>query len=87
MTTDRITTTLTKIQFRRPFMLSGFEVPHPPGTFDLEIDNERIDGVNSITRRHVATFILITSGTGSRMVSVDPSELAAALDRDRQIVD
>ena len=86
MTNDRITTTLMQVHFKHPFLLPGFEAPHPPGTFDLEVDNEKIDGPSSIAHRHVATFIYLRDGSASRMVSVEPSELAAALERDRQIV-
>lgn len=85
MTDDRVTTTRSTVTFLHPFTLRGFDEPHPPGTFDVDIDNERIEGVSGVAHRHVATFIYLKSETGSRMVSVDPGDLNLAGERDREI--
>ena len=83
MTDDRITITRTVVTFLRPFQLSNFETPEPPGAFEVDIDNERIEGVSSVAHRHVATYIYLPGASGTRMVLVDPGELNAALERDR----
>ncbi len=82
MDDDRVTTTQTVVTFSHPFELPGLDAPQAPGTFDVDIDNERIDGGNSVVRRHVATYIYLPTTTGRRMVLVAPADLAAALDRD-----
>lgn len=83
MTDDRVTTTHTVVTFMFPFQLSGFDTPEAPGSFDVDIDSERIDGGNCVAHRHVATYIYLPNASGTRMVLVDPTDLAAALERDR----
>ena len=83
MTDDRITTTRSTATFRHRFTLPGFDAPHGPGTFDVDIDSEIIEGVNCVAHRHVATFLYLRDDNRTRLVQVDPSELAAAIDRDR----
>lgn len=85
MTDDLIFTTRSTVTFKHPFTLPGFDAPHAPGTFDVDIDNERIDYGGRIAHRHVSTFIYLRSETGSRMVSVDARDLDAAGARDREI--
>lgn len=83
MVDDRVTTTQIVVTFSHPFELPGLDAPQAPGTFDMDIDNERIDGGHSVVRRHVATYIYLPTTAGRRMVLVAPADLAAALDRDR----
>ncbi|HMG49182.1 MAG TPA: hypothetical protein VK597_01220 [Inquilinus sp.] len=83
MTMRTITTTAV---FAHPFVLSGIEGVQPPGSYDVETDEEWIDGTSPPAYRRIATMIRLAGrpGTGEtvQVVTIDPDELAAALARD-----
>jgi hypothetical protein len=59
----------------------------PAGTYRVEVEEERIDGLSFLAYRRLATFIRIPAagphGAGSSQVLlVDPKELEKALERD-----
>lgn len=85
MSDDRTLTTRSQVTFDHPFMLRGFDRPHPAGTFDVDIDSERIEGSSVVAYRHVATFIYLRDGSATRMVSVEAADLSAAREADRDI--
>jgi hypothetical protein len=73
------------VTFRHVFTLKGFERPAPPGTYRVDIEEERIDGLSFLAYRRLATFIrLPMAGHGSGSTQsflVDPKDLADAQDR------
>jgi hypothetical protein len=83
MTMRTITTTAV---FVHPFVLSGIDGVQPPGRYEVETDEEWIDGTSPPAYRRIATMIRLAGrpGTGEtvQVVTVDPDELAAALARD-----
>ena len=78
--------TSLEITFRYVFTLKGLERPAPPGTYRVDIEEERIDGLSFLAYRRLATFIrLPMTGHGSGSAQsflVDPKDLADAQDRD-----
>lgn len=78
--------TTMEITFRRPFALRGLGRAMPPGTYRVDIEEERIDGLSFLAYRRLATFIrLPVAGRGpgsTESLLVDPKELEQALARD-----
>ncbi len=78
-----------EVTFRRPFALKGVGSAVPPGTYRVEAEEERVEGLSFPARRRVATFIRLPEaghGAGSSQVlPVDPQELAKALARDAAV--
>ena len=74
------------VTFTRPFSLRGVDGIHPAGTYTVDIDEERLEALSFPAYRRVATSIFLPSQpagvTSGQLVTVDPGELEAALDRD-----
>ena len=75
-----------EITFRHPFALEGLEDAAPPGTYRVDTEEERIEGLSFLAYRRLATFIRLPMaghGSGSaQSLLVDPKELEQALARD-----
>ncbi len=75
-------TTLSSVLFARPFTLSGLEGTRPAGTYTIEIEEERLEGLSFPACRRLRTVILIPPEGRSMVlahaVPIEPSELAAA---------
>jgi hypothetical protein len=72
------------ITFNKPFLLEGIGRSLPAGSYEVITDEELIGGLSFPVYRRIATTMLVP-GEISRtveMVTVDPLELAAALDRE-----
>jgi hypothetical protein len=81
-------TTRKTVTFTRPFSLSALDDAQPSGTYTVDTDEELIDGLSFLAYRRVATLLHLPS-TSSRVgvteiVTVNPSELDAALEKDIQ---
>jgi hypothetical protein len=67
--------------FVQPFLLRVIDSVQPAGTYHVDTDEELIDGLSFLAYRRTATWIhlpAIGTKTGSsRMILVQPSELAA----------
>lgn len=74
------------VVFNRPFLLKGIDRTLPAGSYRVVTDEELIEGISFPVYRRVATMIFVsapTYGTSSiEMVTIDPLDLQAALDRD-----
>jgi hypothetical protein len=82
-----IARTLSKtVVFRRPFLLKGVDRMLPAGDYRVVTDEELIDGLSFPAYRRVATMIFVPAqshrGSSIEMVTIDPQDLQAALDRD-----
>lgn len=77
-------TTTTIVTFTRPFTLFGFDKPHPPGSFEVRTDEERLDTTFEAWLR-VGTTILLSDRWGTQSWAVDPKELQDALNRDLDV--
>ena len=82
-------TTSESITFRHCFLLKGLDKTQLPGTYEVEIEEERIDGLSFLAYRRVATFIrLPMAGRGANSIEtfrIDWSDLKAAQQRDRSV--
>lgn len=80
-------TTQSVVHFSSPFRLPGFDAPQPAGDYRVDEDQESIEGVSRLTWLRVATFIhlpaLATQGSIQQMLPIDPADLEAALEKDR----
>ncbi|UVK41043.1 hypothetical protein LHFGNBLO_002590 [Mesorhizobium sp. AR10] len=81
-------TTHSIAHFTAPFVLSGLEGKLPAGDYDIDHDEELIDGMSWLAWRHVATFIHLPARTvkspTSQLVAIDHAELETALRQDRE---
>jgi hypothetical protein len=71
--------------FKRPFLLKGIDRTLPAGSYRVVTDEELIDGISFPAYRRVATMIFVPAAPGTssvEMVTIDPLDLQAALDRD-----
>jgi hypothetical protein len=79
-------TTETTVTFRRQFTLAALEGAQPAGTYRVETDEERLEGVSFDAFQRVATMLhlpaMSTPGGRRQVVTVDPAELTAALEAD-----
>jgi hypothetical protein len=74
------------VVFCRPFLLKGIDRTVPPGEYRVVTDEELIEGISFPVYRRVSTMIFVPAqshGASSvEMVTIDPDDLQAALDRD-----
>jgi hypothetical protein len=82
-------TTRTKrktASFVHPFLLNGVGRTLPAGAYEVLTDEELIEGLSFPVYRRVSTMIIVPAPaphkTSTEMLTVDPRELQAALDRD-----
>ena len=82
-----IRTTRTTVTFRRAFVLAGLDEEQPAGVYDIETDEERLEGLSLSAYRRVQTLIHLHPKTGNpnltQTMTIDPDELDAALQRDQ----
>jgi hypothetical protein len=76
------------VVFNRPFLLKGIDRTLPAGSYRVVTDEELIEGISFPVYRRVATMIFVPAPSPARssieMVTIDPRDLQAALDRDAQ---
>jgi hypothetical protein len=75
------------VTFRRPFTLEGVDDVLAPGNYIVETDEELLAGISFPVYRRISTLLHVPGQPGdrvlARMLTVDPNELDAALERDR----
>ncbi len=79
-----IRTTRSSVTFNAPFRLKGFDRSEPPGTYEIETDEEIIEGNGPTAYRRVATLLYVHSRGMTRTVTVDPENLSDALTKDAE---
>lgn len=82
-------TTRSIAHFAAPFALGGLEGLLPAGDYDIDHDEEVIEGMSRLAWRRVATFIhlparAVKNPPTSQLVAIDYLELETALKRDRE---
>jgi hypothetical protein len=86
-----IRSTSERVTFRRAFSLKGLDGPQPAGSYQIDTDEELIDGLSFPVWRRVATTIRLPlpgHGSGSTQTfPIDPRDLAAAQARDAAAAD
>jgi hypothetical protein len=71
--------------FRRPFSLLGADRMVPAGDYRVVTDEELIEGLSFPARRVSTVIFLPGTRPGSwEMLTIDPRDLAAAQERDRE---
>jgi len=68
--------------FHAPFTLNEVTGELPAGTYDIEVDEEEIQGVERTVYRRVTTLLFAQSRGTTRTITVDPKHLDAALQKD-----
>ena len=81
MTTRTTTKTVT---FHQPFNLKGVDRLLPPANYRVVTDEDLIEGLSFPAYRRASTVIFVPaeSGCAVEMVTIDPSDLQAAIDQD-----
>ena len=81
-------TTQTVARFSSPFLLPGFDAPQPAGDYHVDEDEEAIEGISRLAWRRVGAFIHLpaigATDSTQQMVPINPADLDAALEKDRQ---
>jgi hypothetical protein len=79
-----IRTTRKIVKFGNPFTMEGVGRVLPAGNYEVVTDEELIEGVSFPVYRRVATMMLAPTQTSHsiEMLTIDPRDLAAAVERD-----
>lgn len=81
-----VRTTKKTVTFANPFTLGDFDEILPAGTYDVETDEELLEGLSFHAYRRILTLIQLPVKSGHlgllRTLTIDPNELDAALARD-----
>ena len=72
----------SNVTFQRSFVLNWNVGELPPGTYDIEIDEEELQGSDRTGFRQVAIYFYVQKSASTRTFIVTPKELASALARD-----
>jgi hypothetical protein len=78
-----IRTTRKTVTFTSPFQLPGFAEPLPAGSYEVETDEEMLEGNGHTAYHRVATTLRVENGSVVEHHPIDPAHLAAALERDQ----
>lgn len=70
------------VTFQRPFTLNRDVGELPPGTYDIEIDEEEIQAIDRTAYRRVAIYLYAENAASTRTIAVTPADLESALKRD-----
>ena len=78
---------IERVTFRHGFMLKGMDAAQPPGTYEIEIEEEPLEGLSFLAYRRISTAIRIPSAirgsTSSQIFPISHLDLEAALAGDR----
>jgi len=77
----------TSVVFNHPFELKGVDRILPPGDYRIVTDEELIEELSFPVYRRMATMIFVPAmshhASAVEMVAIDPQELQAAQEHDR----
>lgn len=76
-------TTRSSVTFDAPFRLMGYDDPFPAGTYDVDTEEEIVEGNERTVYLRLATLLFVRTTGKVQIVTVDPNDLSAALARDR----
>lgn len=79
-----IRTTRKQVSFRSPFRLPEIDEELPAGVYDVDIDEQAIEGNERTVFIRVATLIYLRGLGSTRTITIDPAGLEAALEKDRE---
>ena len=75
-------TTRQTVTFTKPFALVGIDGVQPPGSHEINTDEESIDSLSFLAWRRVATTITLRRHGATQIYRIDPVDLEASLLRD-----
>lgn len=82
-----IRTTTKTVTFTRPFTLKGFDEELPASVYTVQTDEEPLESISFLAYRRISTLLYVPGKPGdrvvTRMLTIDPDELDAALEHDR----
>ena len=70
------------VTFQCQFTLNRDVGELPPGTYDIEVDEEEIQATDRTAYRRVAIYFYVQNSASTRTIPVTPAELESALERD-----
>jgi hypothetical protein len=70
------------VTFKHPFTLNRNLGELPPGTYDIEIDEEEIRGTDRTAYRRVAIYFYVQNSASTRTITVTQADLESATKRD-----
>ena len=79
-----IRTTRKTATFTAPFQLPGFTESLPAGSYQVDTDEEMLEGIGHTAYHRVATTLRVEKGSVVEHHPIDPLLLAAALERDQR---
>lgn len=83
-----IRTSKRTVTFKRPFNLAGFDGELPAGSYDVETDEELLEGLSFPVYRRIAALIHLHAHAGmTQTLNIDPKELDRALNRDEALAE
>lgn len=83
-----VRTNTKTVTFRHPFLLADMDEIQPAGSYEVETDEELVEGLSFTAWRRKRSLIHLHGTTGNaklmQVMEVDPKELDAALRRDSE---
>ncbi len=76
-------TTSISVSFAAPFKIKGLAETLPAGIYEVETEEEIIEGNGPSAYRRIITLLYVRRLGMTRALAIDPEALQAALDRDR----
>ncbi|MCR9254462.1 MAG: hypothetical protein NXI16_00005 [Alphaproteobacteria bacterium] len=81
-----VRTTKKTVTFVNPFQLGDVDEVFPPGGYEVETDEELLEGLSFQAYRRTLTLMHLPAKSGHqksmRTLTIDPNELESALKRD-----
>lgn len=77
----------SSVTFCRPFTLNDSVGELPAGTYNIEMDEEELQGIERTAYRRVATLLFVQGQGTTSALTIDPKHLEAALQRDAAQID
>ena len=77
-----IRTTRSRVTFSAPFTLPEVEEAIDAGTYDVETDEEVVEGIERTTFIRVATLLRCTQRGTTQTLTINPEGLRVALEAD-----
>jgi hypothetical protein len=81
--TARSSTSL--VVFKHPFKLQGMDTPHPPGTFELRVEEEDLDVMWHASRTSMSLILTYPGRSEAWGVKADDLDRAVANDQQSDI--
>ena len=75
-------TIVANVTFTRRFKLPNMDKAYPPGSYEIEIDQEPLDTVSLLAHRRAATRIRLHDPGLMQLLTIDEKDLDAALIND-----